>query len=304
MIWIPTVVAGVATVIILLTIIYAFSADRGSLAQRVVRLWRPPEAGFREKQAARAQRALHRVGQLLPGQNPQRLSQTQRLRLRAGYRRPETVNTIRGAKVILTIGLVSLVYFTEFYRYNPFFILLVAGLLGFMLPDFWLTSKVRRRQHRIRLGLPDALDLLVVCVEAGLALDQALLRVSQELSIAHPELCEEISVVNAEMRLGKTRLEALRDLSSRTGVEDIQSLVAMLIQTERFGTSVAQSLRVHSDTLRMKRRQRAEEAAAKVAVKMVPVLVFLIFPALYVVILGPAVITLVRQLGSGGPGAG
>ena len=304
MIWITTAVAFLATVIILLTIFYAFSPDRGSLAQRVVQLWRPPEARFREKQAERAQRVLHRVAQLLPGQNPQQLSRTQRLLLRAGYRRPETVNSLRGAKVILTIGFLSLVYFTEFYLYNPFFILLCAGLVGFMLPDFWLTRKIRLRQHRIRLGLPDALDLLVVCVEAGLGLDQALLRVSQELSIAHPELCEEIAVVNAEMRLGKTRLEALRDLASRTGVEDLQSLVAMLIQTERFGTSVAQSLRVHSDTLRTKRRQRAEEAAAKVAVKMVSVLVFLIFPALYVVILGPAVITLVRQLGGGGPGAG
>ena len=141
-------------------------------------------------------------------------------------------------------------------------------------------------------------------MEAGLALDQALLRVSQELRIVHPELCEELSIVNAEMRLGKTRLEALRDLATRTGVEDLKSLVAMLIQTERFGTSVAQSLRIHSDTLRTKRRQRAEEAAAKVAVKMVPVLVFLIFPALYVVILGPAVITLVRQLSGGGLGKG
>ena len=204
----------------------------------------------------------------------------------------------------MTVGFLSLIYFTEFYRHNPVLIVGAAGLLGYFLPDLWLSWKVGNRQHRIRLGLPDALDLLVVCVEAGLALDQALLRVSQELRIAHPELCEELAIVNAEMRLGKTRLDALRDLATRTGVEDLKSLVAMLIQTERFGTSVAQSLRVHSDTLRTKRRQRAEEAAAKVAVKMVPVLVFLIFPALYVVILGPAVITLVRQLGGAGPGAG
>jgi tight adherence protein C len=146
--------------------------------------------------------------------------------------------------------------------------------------------------------LPDALDLLVICVEAGLALDQALLRVSQELRIAHPELCDELELVNSEMRVGKPRLDALRDLASRTGVEDLKSLVAMLVQTDRFGTSVAQSLRVHSEQLRILRRQRAEEQAAKTTVKMVPPLVFFIFPALFVVLLGPAVITITHFLRS------
>jgi tight adherence protein C len=159
----------------------------------------------------------------------------------------------------------------------------------------WLTWRIRGRQHRLRLALPDGLDLLVICVEAGLGLDQALARVSQELRFAHPDLTEELQVVNLEMRVGKTRLEALRELSQRTGLDDIKALVAMLIQTDRFGTSVAQALRVHSDELRMKRRQRAEEMAAKTTVKMVPVLVFFIFPALMVVILGPAVIAIMRQ---------
>jgi tight adherence protein C len=164
-----------------------------------------------------------------------------------------------------------------------------------MLPELWLTWRIRARQHRLRLALPDGLDLLVICVEAGLGLDQALMRVAEELRITHPELSEELQLVNLEMRIGKTRLEALRELGLRTGLEDIKALVAMLIQTERFGTSVAQSLRVHSDDLRTKRRQRAEELAAKTAVKMVPALVFFIFPALMVVILGPAVITIMRQ---------
>jgi tight adherence protein C len=140
------------------------------------------------------------------------------------------------------------------------------------------------------------LDLLVICVEAGLGLDQALLRVAEELRITHPELFEELQLVNLEMRVGKTRIEALRELAKRTGLDDIKALVSMLIQTERFGTSIAQSLRVHSDELRMKRRQRAEEKAAKMSVKMVPVLVFFIFPALMVVILGPAVLQIMRQL--------
>jgi tight adherence protein C len=166
-----------------------------------------------------------------------------------------------------------------------------------MIPESWLTWRIRSRQHKLRRGLADGLDLLVICVEAGLGLDQALMRVSQELKVTHPELSEELQLVNIEMRVGKSRIEALRELARRTGLDDIQSLVAMLIQTERFGTSIAQSLRVHSDDLRTKRRQRAEELSAKTTVKMVPPLVFFIFPALMVVILGPAVITLMRTLG-------
>jgi tight adherence protein C len=175
------------------------------------------------------------------------------------------------------------------------FVPLLAAVVGYLLPELWLMWRVQARQHRLRLALPDALDMLVICVEAGLGLDQAIMRVSQELRITHPQLSEELQLVNMEMRIGKTRLEAMRELARRTGVEDIKALVAMLIQTERFGTSIAQSLRVHSDDLRMKRRQRAEEMSAKTTVKMVPPLVFFIFPALMVVILGPAVITLMRQ---------
>ena len=136
---------------------------------------------------------------------------------------------------------------------------------------------------------------LVICVEAGLGIDQALMRVSQELKVVHRDLSEELQLVNLEMRVGKTRIEALRELALRTGIEDIKSLVAMLAQTERFGTSIAQSLRVYSDDLRVRRRQRAEEMAAKTTVKMVPPLVLFIFPALMVVILGPAILILMRQ---------
>ena len=156
---------------------------------------------------------------------------------------------------------------------------------------------MKGRQQLLRLALPDALDLLVICVEAGLGLDQALLYVSQELRVAHPELCAEFDLVNAEVHVGKSRMDALRSLATRTGVDDLQALVSTLIQTDRFGTSVAQSLRIHSDDLRLKRRQRAEEMAAKTTVKMVFPLVFFIFPALFVVILGPAVITMYKTLG-------
>jgi tight adherence protein C len=161
---------------------------------------------------------------------------------------------------------------------------------------------IKDRQNRIRLGLPDALDLTVICVEAGLALDQALNRVGQDLHHAHPDLSDEFHLVNLEMRAGKPRAEALRNLVERTGVDDIRSLVGTLIQTDRFGTSVAQALRVHSDSLRTERRQRAEEQAAKTTIKMVPPLVIFVLPSIIFVTIGPAVIELIRQLGPAGIG--
>jgi tight adherence protein C len=271
------------------------------ITERLTRLWRPPvaaeETSLKEKGKERLKRVLEDVGKLMPTA-PKDVSRSQLLMARAGYRRPEAVMALRGAKILLPIALLSVVFFTGLYKENPIIILLFALAGGYLLPELWLTSRIRKRQHVIRLSLPDALDLLVICVEAGLALDQALLRVSGELRIAHPELSEELEIVNAEMRVGKTRLDALRDLAKRTGVEDLKSLVAMLIQTDRFGTSVAQSLRVHSEQLRIVRRQRAEEQAAKTSVKMVPPLVFFIFPAMFVVILGPAVITIMHFIKS------
>lgn len=214
---------------------------------------------------------------------------------RAGIRDQNAILAIRGVKVLLPIALVVIVYLTEVYRYNSFLIFVAAVIAGFLIPEMWLLWRISRRQHRLQKALPDGLDLLVICVEVGLGLDQAILRVAEELQLVHPELSEELHLVNLEMRVGKTRIDALRELARRTGLEDIKALVAMLIQTERFGTSIAQSLRIHSDELRTKRRQRAEEMAAKTTVKMVPPLVFFIFPALMVVILGPAAITIYRQ---------
>lgn len=298
MIWVATALTFLAVGVIAGALVYAFSPAELPIADRLARLWQPRAAPkkvtFREKQKQKAARVLGDLGKFLPVSTKD-LSNTQRLLVRAGYRRPEAVMAMRGAKVILPIALLSAVYFTGIYAANPVFTLAFAGLGGFVAPDIWLTWAVRKRQHVIRLALPDALDLLVVCIEAGLGLDQAFMRVSQELRITHPELCEELDMVNAQIRVGRTRIEALRELASRTGVDDIKSLVAMLIQTDRFGTSVAQSLRVHSEDMRLKRRQRAEEMAAKTTVKMVPPLVFFIFPALFVVILGPAMITIYRQ---------
>jgi tight adherence protein C len=291
-------VTFLATVMIVLAVLYTVSpyVDE-AVSERLVRLWRPAGAqsqpGFRQKQRRKLQQILIDVGKLVPS-SAKSAGHTKRMLARAGYRRPEAVTAMQGAKMILPILFLSIVYFTKVYERNPLFILGFAGALGYLLPELWLGRKVKKRQKVLRLSLPDALDLLVVCVEAGLGLDQALMRVAQELRIAHPELCDELDMVAAEIRVGKTRMESLRELASRTAVDDIKSWVAMLVQTDRFGTSVAQSLRVHSDDLRTKRRQRAEEMAAKTTVKMVPALVFFIFPALFVVILGPAAISILR----------
>jgi tight adherence protein C len=254
------------------------------------------DAAASKRQKDKMRDTLASVGQLLPATSGAARSNAQLMMLRAGYRSSNAIMAMRGVKILLPLGLLAVVVLTGLYRWNPWLSILGALVLGYLLPELWLVWRVHARQHRLRLALPDALDLLVICVEAGLGLDQSLMRVAEELRITHPELSDEIALVNLEMRVGKTRLDALRELARRTGLEDIKALVAMLIQTERFGTSVAQSLRVHSDDLRIRRRQRAEEMSAKTTVKMVPPLVFFIFPALMVVILGPAVIAVIRQL--------
>jgi tight adherence protein C len=214
----------------------------------------------------------------------------------AGYRSNEAVPIFLGIRIGFALLLFAL--FGSPLAIRPNFALALAACgLGYVLPGVVLERMAKRRQHKIRLGLPDALDLLVVSVEAGLGLDQAILRVSDELAFAHPELAEEMRLINLELRAGKARSEALHNFGERTQVDDVTSLVAMLVQTDKFGTSVAQSLRVHSETARTKRRQRAEEAAAKTGVKMVFPLVFCIFPAIWVVTIGPAAIKFIQVLG-------
>ena len=296
--WTVATVTFVAFIAIMGALFYAFVPGELGAAGRLSRMLSSvapiPEAEFKEKQKERIQRLLTAIGMLVSSKAP--TSRAQLMMDRAGFRRPDVIQMINGVRLLLPLALLAVVLFSRLYRWNPFFILLLAAVLGYMLPEIWLIAKIRSRQHRLRVGVPDGLDLLVICVEAGLGLDHALVRVAQELRITHPELCDELQLVTSEMRLGKTRVAALRELARRTGLDDIKALVAMLVQTERFGTSIAQSLRVHSDDLRLKRRQRAEELAAKISVKMVPVLVFFIFPALMIVILGPAFITIARQV--------
>jgi len=172
----------------------------------------------------------------------------------------------------------------------------MALVLGLMVPNMWLRSKAKARISRIRLSLPDALDLLIVCIEAGLGLDAALVRLSQEMEDAAPELCEELLLLNLEISAGKPRTECLRNLALRTGCEEMESLVARINQATKYGTNLGHSLRIHSDSLRLKRRQEAEERAAKTTVKLLFPLVFFIFPAIFVVILGPGLVKVLEML--------
>jgi tight adherence protein C len=169
-----------------------------------------------------------------------------------------------------------------------------AAIVGYFIPSMIVDQRLAKRRREIENGLPDALDLLVVCIEAGSGLDQAIVKTSDELAITYPALAEEFRMLTTEIRAGKPRMEAFKSLAQRTKVDDVRAMVAMLIQTDRFGTSVGQALRTHADTSRTKRRQRAEERAQQLAVKLVFPLVLCFFPALYVVVLGPAVIQLIR----------
>jgi tight adherence protein C len=238
--------------------------------------------------------ALKRVGAMAP-RSMKEMGKLQQRLVVAGYRGREAMPIFFGIRLGFAV-LCFAVAASPVVGRPSFSMALGACALAYLLPGMVLARMAKRRQNRMRKSLPDALDLLVVSVEAGLGLDQALQRVSDELAFAHPELCEELRLINLELRAGTGRAEALHNLAKRTQLDDIASLVTMLVQTDKFGTSVAQSLRVHSDTLRTKRRQRAEEAAAKTGAKMVFPLVICIFPAIWVITLGPAVIKFIQIL--------
>jgi tight adherence protein C len=296
-----SIVVFAATFLIATGLIFALSGGSVAVSERLGRLSRTPGP---DKPTSVKQTTQQIVGKVLAGiakylpTSGERPTEGDPKLIMAGFRRPEAASAFTAARAVTIVALVGLVYFTGLYQNSPFVLFLASVAAGFILPDFWLGRKIKSRQLALRLALPDALDLLVICMEAGLGIDQALMYVSQELRTAHPDLCEEFDLVNAEMHIGKTRIDALRSLATRTGVDDIQALVSTLIQTDRFGTSVAQSMRVHSDELRTKRRQRAEEMAAKTTIKMIFPLVLFIFPALFVVIMGPAVLKMMHTLGN------
>jgi tight adherence protein C len=218
------------------------------------------------------------------------VSVVQQRLIRAGFREDSALKIFYGAKVIVPLMLCLLAMASGFASQNPFFIYIACLGLGFIGPDFWLGRQISNRQTKIRRGLPDVLDMLVICVEAGLSLDQATARTAQELHNSQPVLSDELSVVALEQRAGSIRADAWKHFADRTGLDIVRNLVSMLVQSEQFGTSIAKTLRVHSDTLRTKRVQEIEEKAAKLSVKLLFPLVLFIFPSLFVVVLGPAVI--------------
>jgi tight adherence protein C len=295
LLWLPLLAFAFGSLLVT-AVTYALTTKSVGLDDRLRDvLGRQPAAAENDASSDQIVAFLKRVGERLP-KSPKDLSKIQLRLVMAGYRSPEAVPVFLALRVGIALALFA--FFMAPILGKPNMLTgLAAAALGYVIPGIVLAKRAKRRQHRIRLSLPDALDLLVVSVEAGLGLDQALARVGQELAFAYPDLSGELRLVNLELLAGKGRSEALRNLADRTGVDDLSSLVAMLVQTDKFGTSVAHSLRVFSETLRTKRRQRAEEAAAKTGVKMVFPLVICIFPAIWIVTIGPAAIRFMKVLG-------
>lgn len=237
---------------------------------------------------------------------PPSVTEAQKLQkqlLMAGYFSHNAPSIYRAIQLTSMFGLPGLAALICFLLAQPIGRVMIGGtvafIIGFFLPRFVLKHLIKRRQERLRWGLADALDLMVVSMEAGLGMNAALMRVSEELKEAHPEISSEFEMVNLEIRVGRDRLEALRNLSERTGVDDLRGFVAMLIQADRFGTSIGRAVRIYSEALRTKRRQRAEQAAQKAAVKLLFPLTCFLFPTLFIIILGPAAISIMDAFGGG-----
>jgi|KBSMisStandDraft_5_1062788.scaffolds.fasta_scaffold25634_4 tight adherence protein C len=248
------------------------------------------------------QALLTRLGEVNKPSDEAEMSVLKQSLVSAGYRHAQAPILFIGAKLLLSIlalGTVALVpaKLLGFPTMTTQLAIYVgAASLGYFLPMWWLRLAINHRKEKMLIAFPDSLDLLVVCVEAGLGLDAAINRVSTEIRFAHTELAEEFNLVSLELRTGLSRAEALKNLSRRIDLEEVSSLVALLIQTDKFGTSIGQALRVHSDSMRVNRQLRAEELAAKLPVKLLFPLVFFIFPSLFVIIVGPAAIKIARSL--------
>jgi tight adherence protein C len=266
--------------------IQVLGADPSSLGER----------RRRQRRSARVQRLIARLGRLRASDSSAEGRLTTRL-VQAGFDSPNAITLYLGTQVAAAALLALVAGVIGGARQAPTALtvglMLYAAAVGWLLPWLWVQMRLHRRQREIRRVLPDAIDLLVVCVEAGLGLNQALVRLSRDISEASRELARELAMTNLQIRAGTPREAALRGLAERTGIADVRALVTTLVQTDRFGTSVARSLRIHARSLRNERRQASEEAAAKTAIKMVFPLVFCVFPALFVVILGPGLLEMI-----------
>ncbi len=242
---------------------------------------------------------------VLPQKDAERNKMMERL-VRAGFRSPQALQVFYALKILATVALPMSVligsrWLPELETRSIFTYAVIASGVGILAPNFVLAKLIARRTKALRDGFPDALDLLVVCVESGLGLAAAIQRVADELNFSHPELAFELSTVNAEIRAGRPREQALRNLASRTGLTDIKGLVGLLVQTMRFGTGVSDALRVYSEEFRDKRMQRAEEQAAKMATMLIFPLVLCMFPVFFIIAIGPAVIRIMEWMATSSP---
>jgi tight adherence protein C len=272
---------------------------RGSMLQRITDVINPRSkpktlASTIQQTGVSLSSVMERVQQLLPKSQAEMSVIAQRL-TRAGYREEDAAKIFYGCKVVAPLVLAGLAWISGAAAFNPMMVYVLSLVLGFMLPDFWLQRKIATRKKKIRRGLPDVLDLLIICIEAGLSMDQATSRSAEELEKAQPELCDELHMVVLEQRAGRPRADAWKHFADRTDEDSVRNLVSMLVQAEQFGTSVARTLRVQSDTLRAQRVQAVEEMAAKTSVKMVFPLVLCIFPSLFLVIVGPPIIAAIKS---------
>jgi tight adherence protein C len=240
---------------------------------------------------ARLEKLVKPFERIVP-RSPEDVSTLRKRLICAGYREKSYVNIFYSAKLMVPVALCILASVTGLYRLGALFVYALAAGLGFLAPDFWLSNRVSARQLELRLGLPEALDLMVICVEAGLSVDKATMRTAEELKMSQPAIADELYLVYLEQRAGRPRAEAWKHLGERTEVDTVRSLASIVIQADRFGTSIGKTLRAHAQSLRIRRRQDAEEQAAKTTVKLVFPLVLFIFPSLFVVTLGPSMIVM------------
>jgi tight adherence protein C len=262
---------------------------REAMLQRISAVVTPrTQFGIRQRRISLGE-IVQRFDRILPRSQAEASVTRQRL-IRAGFRNESGVSIFYGAKLLVPLGLCCFTLLSGLASYSPFFVVVTALGVGFLLPDFWLGRQIAKRQSAIRRGLPDVLDLLVICMEAGQSLDQATARTAEELKRAQPEISDELGVVVLEQRAGRPRADAWRNFAKRADVDSVRNLVSVLIQSEQFGTSIAKTLRIHADTLRTQRKQQVEEQAAKTSVKLVFPLVLFIFPSIFLVTLGPAAI--------------
>lgn len=302
-------IGGFATVVCVMTLVYAFWPTRHAKSDAIDRRLQARDADKSDGASVKDERhsrpqlveALRRAAPKIAA--PASDEEQSRLKLRlasAGIRSGSAPVVFLACKTVLglVVGLLTAVLTWQAHHppMNIFGLTAGLGMTSFMLPNLWLSLTIDDRQKKIKKGLADALDLMVIMVEAGLGMDATLQRVGTEMEDAYPELSEEFRIANAEMNMGLKRAEALENLAERTGLKELQSLVATIVQAERFGTSVGKTLRIQSDMLRVKRQQAAEEAAQKTAVKLLIPLVLFIFPSLMVVVGGPAIMSLMENL--------